>query len=92
MKFVLARLRPYRRRGQSRRRRKYQYWTGDAPNGVDLDDLDGQSAPNMPARGGRTGSNGCAATIPSRSRASARRRRVLPPIEEAPGSYVKVRG
>ena len=31
VRFVLAGSGPYRRRGQSARKKKYQYWTGEPP-------------------------------------------------------------
>ena len=69
---------------------KYQYWTNDNIRGTTLADWM-KGAQDTRAHGGRTGAHGCesidAEEVPAREVGSD----ALPPIEDAPGSYVRVR-
>ena len=72
-------------------KKKYQYWTGDTPHGDDVDAWLERRRPSIRARGGPTGSPGSRRRTPPRSRRARPAAACLEPIEDAPGSYVKVR-
>ena len=69
---------------------KYQYWTNDKIKDITLADWM-KTATEHKGRGGPTGCNGWRASMPSRVPARSVGSEELPPIEDAPGSYVKVR-
>ena len=69
---------------------KYQYWTGGKPTGA-ARAVARRRPRNIPARGGRTGSHGCARSTTPQVAAREPGGGKLKPIEDAPGSYVKVR-
>ena len=69
---------------------KYQYWTGEKPDGQSSK-LAEEQRPSIQAPGGRTGSNWLkrmdAETVTARKIGGGK----LKPTEDAPGSYVKVK-
>ena len=83
-----GRLRPHRRRGQSAGKKKYQYWTGRS-RAAAISTTGSRRRPSIRAPGGPTGSLAQASgrhEVPARKPGGGE----LKPIEDAPGSYVKV--
>ena len=70
---------------------KYQYWTGAASRAAPMSTNGWPRRPSIPARGGRIGCEWLkgqgAETVPARDIGGGK----LKPIEDAPGSYVKVK-
>ena len=91
VRFVLAGSGPHRRRGQSAGQDEIPVLDGPEADRAPTSIPGSKRRRNMPARGGRTGSTGSRRKTPTEVPAREPGGGKLVPIEDAPGSYVKVR-